>query len=194
MQHQKNMFENPIIEILSRSNPIIICTIHLILISSVYYYGLVHYNLKLFSQIFLFVFGVLTWTLAEYLIHRFVFHWKSDNKILKIIHYALHGHHHENPTDKNHLFMPPIPVILIALILFIFFYLFLGKYVFYFFPAFELGYLIYSLIHYSVHQNPYSFGLMKKLWIHHGKHHYENSSTRFGVSNTFWDRVFKTIS
>jgi 4-hydroxysphinganine ceramide fatty acyl 2-hydroxylase len=193
MQNMKVMFQNPIIEFLSRSNPIIISVLHILIISCVFIYGEIYYEKELYVQFFLFILGVFTWTLAEYLIHRYVFHWISNNKILKVFHYALHGHHHENPTDKNHLFMPPIPAVIFASILFAFFYLFLGKQTYYFFPGFELGYLIYSMIHYSVHLKPYSQGIMKKLWIHHGKHHYENSTARYGVSNTFWDYIFQTL-
>jgi hypothetical protein len=150
-------------------------------------------QLDIYSGFFLFISGVITWTLAEYLIHRYVFHWKSNNKILKLIHYALHGHHHANPLDKTHLFMPPFPVIIIACFIFSILYLIIGEFAFYFFPGFELGYLIYAMIHYLVHVKTFANGVMKRLWIHHGKHHFENSSFRFGVSSPFWDYVFRTL-
>jgi sterol desaturase/sphingolipid hydroxylase (fatty acid hydroxylase superfamily) len=193
MRKQKVMFDNRVIELLSRSNPFIIAILHSLLISSVLTYGLLNFELSASVGILLFITGILSWTLAEYVIHRFVFHWRSRNRILKVIHYALHGHHHENPTDSNHLFMPPIPVLMISFFLFTIFFLFMNKFTFYFFPGFELGYLVYSMIHYSVHLKPYSNGIMRKLWIHHGKHHYENSNMRYGVSNTFWDHVFRTM-
>jgi sterol desaturase/sphingolipid hydroxylase (fatty acid hydroxylase superfamily) len=193
MQKRKVMFQNPVFELLSRSNPLIIFTLHLLLISLIYSYGLKSLELKFSYQIYLFISGLITWTLAEYLIHRFVFHWTSQRKFLKVVHYALHGHHHDNPTDKNHLFMPPIPVVLLVILLFSFFFMLMGRVAYFFFPGFEMGYLIYSMIHYSVHLKPYSKGIMKKLWIHHGKHHYENSSARYGVSNTFWDYIFQTL-
>lgn len=188
------MFQNPILELLSRSNPLLISVLHFTLISACLFVGIVYFPVKLHFQLILFISGTITWTFAEYLIHRFVFHWRSEIRILKLIHYALHGHHHENPTDKNHLFMPPVPAALIALLLFSFFFLLLGDYTYYFFPGFEFGYLIYSMIHYSVHLRPFSKGIMKKLWIHHGKHHYENSNKGYGVSNTFWDNVFGTMT
>ena len=193
MRKQKVMFDNRVIELLSRSNPFKIAILHISLISSVLTYGLLNFELSASVGILLFISGIFSWTLAEYVIHRFIFHWSSRNRILKVIHYALHGHHHENPTDSNHLFMPPIPVLVISFFLFSIFFLFINKFAFYFFPGFELGYLVYSMIHYSVHLKPYSNGIMRKLWIHHGKHHYENSNMRYGVSNTFWDHVFRTM-
>jgi 4-hydroxysphinganine ceramide fatty acyl 2-hydroxylase len=193
MKNKEIMFQNRLIEFFSRSNPIVISIIHIALISTFYYYGSNQFYLEFYLQIFLFMGGIFVWTLAEYLIHRFIFHWTTKNKILEVIHYALHGHHHENPTDRNHLFMPPIPVLIIVFSLFSSFYLLLGKYAFFFFSGFEFGYLIYSMIHYFVHLKPFSNGFMKKLWIHHVKHHYENSSNRYGVSSTFWDHVFRTM-
>ncbi len=193
MRKRKVMFDNRFIELLSRSNPLLIAILHLSLISSMLIYGIVNFKVLFHVQFLLFILGILIWTLAEYVIHRFVFHWRSENGILKVIHYALHGHHHENPTDSNHLFMPPIPVLVIAFFLFSFFFLLMNKFAFFFFPGFEFGYLVYSMIHYSIHLKPYSKGIMRKLWLHHGKHHYENSKTRYGVSNTFWDRIFRTL-
>jgi sterol desaturase/sphingolipid hydroxylase (fatty acid hydroxylase superfamily) len=193
MQNNKTMFRNPILEFLSRSNPLVILFLHLILISSVLGYGKNNFKFDWYSQISLFILGLITWTLAEYLIHRFVFHLTGKLKALKLLHYALHGHHHKNPTDKRHLFMPPIPVLFIVSIIFSLFYLIFGVSTFYFFPGFEFGYLVYSMIHYSVHVKPYSSGIMKSLWIHHGKHHFENSSLRYGVSSPFWDYIFRTL-
>ena len=193
MRKQNVMFDNPIIELLSRSNPFVITILHLTLISSILYYGLVNFNVVIYIQILLFLLGIFAWTLAEYVIHRFIFHWRSKNRILKVLHYALHGYHHENPSDSKHLFMPPLPVIFISFLLFTFFFLLINKFAFFFFPGFELGYLIYSMIHYSVHLKPHLKGIMRKLWIHHGKHHYQNSQSRYGVSSSFWDHVFRTI-
>jgi sterol desaturase/sphingolipid hydroxylase (fatty acid hydroxylase superfamily) len=186
------MFQNRVFDYLSRSNPASILFIHLILILSMLIFGVKEFQIDFLSGVSVFVLGVISWTLAEYLIHRFLFHWTGKNSKLRIVHYALHGHHHQNPTDKNHLFMPPVPVVLIVFLLFFLFYSMMEKFTYFFFPGFEMGYLIYSMIHYSLHIKPYSRGLMKKLWIHHGRHHYENSSLGYGVSNTFWDHIFRT--
>lgn len=193
MKNQKNMFQSPLLEFLSKSNPYIISILHFTLICSVIYLGNIKCEFNFITIGFFFMSGLFFWTFAEYLIHRFVFHLTSQNSVFKLVHYALHGHHHENPTDRNHLFMPPFPVVLIVIILFGFFYLILREYTYYFFPGFQLGYLIYSMIHYSLHVKSYKKGIMKKLWIHHGKHHFENSSMRYGVSTTIWDSLFRTL-
>jgi sterol desaturase/sphingolipid hydroxylase (fatty acid hydroxylase superfamily) len=125
--------------------------------------------------------------------HRFLFHFKRENRLINAFHYAMHGHHHKNPSDKNHMFMPPAPAFIFIMLFFGLFYLLMGNFTFYFLPGFEIGYLIYSLIHYSVHNHVASKGFMKYLWIHHAKHHYQTPEKAFGVSSTLWDFVFNTM-
>jgi 4-hydroxysphinganine ceramide fatty acyl 2-hydroxylase len=46
--------------------------------------------------------GVLSLTLFEYLLHRFVFHaeqWLPDVKLLRMAHFFMHGIHHMLPFD-----------------------------------------------------------------------------------------------
>ncbi|HEV3190885.1 MAG TPA: hypothetical protein VGY54_10335, partial [Polyangiaceae bacterium] len=50
--------------------------------------------------------GMLTWTLAEYVLHRYVFHWSNGTAWGKRLHFLLHGVHHEYPSDKDRLVMP----------------------------------------------------------------------------------------
>lgn len=132
------------------------------------------------------------WTFAEYVLHRWVFHFVNDSKIVKKIHYAVHGYHHNVPRDHKRLFMPPIPAILILSTFFGLFYLFMGQAAWFFLPGFEMGYLMYAMVHYSVHTRKPPRRL-KFLWEHHSLHHYRYPDLAFGVSNTFWDKVFGTM-
>lgn len=128
MRKQNVMFDNPIIELLSRSNPFVITILHLTLISSILYYGLVNFNVIIYIQILLFLLGIFAWTLAEYVIHRFIFHWRSKNRILKVLHYALHGYHHENYgfiTENIIIRIPNLDMVFQVLFGTIFFELFL---------------------------------------------------------------------
>lgn len=194
-QGQTKMFKNPILELLSKSNPPMMICFHLILAATIFYLGirkkiLIH---EPFFILGLFTFGLITWSLTEYLMHRYVFHLEKENKIIQIFHNAMHGHHHRNPKDRDHMFMPPVPAFIFVMFFFGFFHIVFGKNTFYFLPGFEIGYLIYSLIHYKVHNHVASKGIMKNLWLHHAKHHYQTPEKAFGVSNTFWDWVFNTL-
>jgi len=46
--------------------------------------------------------GAFLFTLTEYLLHRFIFHadwYIPDNRVLRILHFVLHGVHHMLPND-----------------------------------------------------------------------------------------------
>jgi sterol desaturase/sphingolipid hydroxylase (fatty acid hydroxylase superfamily) len=107
--------------------------------------------------------------------------------------YVLHGNHHEYPRDKERLFMPPVPSLIIASILFSLEYLVIGNNVYMFFSGFILGYLMYGTMHFAIHAWNPPYRWMKPLWRNHHLHHYKNQHQGFGVSTTLWDRVFGTM-
>lgn len=185
------MFDNPVLEFLSLSGPKMMVTFHLILISIILSIGISKEGNLILNWI-CFGFGMLLWSISEYFLHKKLFHIESENKYLKAFHFAMHGHHHDHPHDTKRLFMPPVPASIFLIIFWSFFYLFIGDKAFFMLPGFELGYLIYSLIHYSIHtiQAPKGF---EKLWHHHILHHYKDHDKAFGVSTRIWDKVFNTM-
>lgn len=59
-------------------------------------------GMDIFKMIPIFLLGFLMFTLTEYLIHRFIFHserYLFDNKVVRYLHYVLHGIHHMLPVD-----------------------------------------------------------------------------------------------
>ena len=48
--------------------------------------------------------GVLSWTLIEYALHRFIFHYSARSEFGRKLVYAAHLSHHENPRATNRLF------------------------------------------------------------------------------------------
>src|SRR5690606_37080935 len=71
-----------------------------------------------------FLLGLAVWTLSEYLLHRFVFHFAPKGKFMDRIHFIFHGVHHDYPRDRLRLVMPPSASIPMAVILYLFFSLF----------------------------------------------------------------------
>ncbi len=57
--------------------------------------------------------GLLIWTLMEYLLHRFVFHFRAKSSAGKWVVYLFHGVHHDVPNDKSRLVMPPAGAVII---------------------------------------------------------------------------------
>jgi sterol desaturase/sphingolipid hydroxylase (fatty acid hydroxylase superfamily) len=137
--------------------------------------------------------GMFFWTFFEYIAHRFIFHLVSGKKSMQKFAYTLHGNHHHYPRDRQRLFMPPVPSIIIASAIFGLMYLIMRQNTFMFFPGFILGYLMYGTMHYAIHAWNPPFKWMKPLWRNHHLHHYKNEHQGFGVSSTLWDLVFGTM-
>ena len=129
----------------------------------------------------------------EYLAHRFLFHWIPKGKTATKIVYTMHGNHHHYPRDRQRLFMPPVPSLIISSTLFGLQWLIMGSYATMFFPGFLIGYLMYGTMHYAIHAWNPPFKWMKPLWRNHHLHHYKSEHQGFGVSSTIWDHVFGTM-
>ncbi len=187
------LFQNRYLEILTRSHPAIIWGIYLpIILGSMY----VAISIEKFSALtitLVFLAGMFFWTFFEYIMHRFLFHMIADSPRAQKFIYIMHGNHHHYPRDRERLFMPPVPSLLIATTLFFIFRLIMGDYVFMFLPGFILGYLVYGSMHYAIHAWNPPFKWMKPLWRNHHLHHYKDEHKGYGVSTTIWDRVFGTM-
>ena len=157
------------------------------------YYGMASKEITGWNTAFTFLGGMGFWSITEYILHRFVFHHKPSTETGMRINYVLHGNHHEYPRDKERLFMPAAPSLIIAISFFTIFYFVLGNYSFAFFPGFMLGYLLYGTMHYAIHAWKPPFKWMKALWRNHHLHHYKHGDLGFGVSSTIWDHVFGTM-
>lgn len=190
---QARLFKNSYLEMLTKGHPAIIWGMYIPVLTYLIYLGYTTYNLSVQNLILLFLSGVLFWTFFEYLAHRYLFHLISKKISLQRVAYIMHGNHHHYPRDKQRLFMPPVPSIILAALLFGLHYLLLGKFTFGFYPGFILGYLLYASMHYAIHAFAPPFKFMKPLWSNHHLHHYKDEALGFGVSNTLWDRIFGTM-
>ena len=186
------LFKNSYLEYLTKTHPLVIWGMYLPVIIYFPYYASLKMGYQAWEIILIFFAGIFFWTFFEYIMHRFVFHWVGGNEKAKRIVYVMHGNHHEFPRDRERLFMPPIPSLIISSIIFLIMYLVVGKIAFVFFPGFILGYLLYGSIHYAIHAWKPPFKWMKPLWQNHYMHHYKNDDRGFGVSTTFWDKIFRT--
>jgi sterol desaturase/sphingolipid hydroxylase (fatty acid hydroxylase superfamily) len=143
--------------------------------------------------------GLALWTLAEYMLHRFVFHFEPRAPWQERISYLAHGIHHHQPRSKTRLVMPPAVSIPLALLFFglfwVVFSLILGLSLWLLptFAGFLTGYIIYDMIHYATHHFPMRSGAAKWIKQHHMRHHYKNPDLWYGVSSPLWDVVFGTM-
>jgi sterol desaturase/sphingolipid hydroxylase (fatty acid hydroxylase superfamily) len=195
---QAQLFKNQYLEYLTKTHPLVIWGLYIPIMGLMLYYSNYKFGFGAMQLGLLFLGGMMFWSLFEYLIHRFAFHYIAESdRAMKFV-YILHGNHHEYPRDKERLFMPPIPSLIISSSVFLLMYLIAsvfggGSYVFAFFPGFILGYLIYGTMHYAIHAWNPPFKWMKGLWRNHHLHHYKNERQGFGVSSTLWDHIFGTM-
>ena len=190
---QAQLFKNQYLEMLTKTHPLVIWGIYLPVIAYMLYFGASKLDYSTTRILLTFLGGMLFWSFFEYMAHRFIFHWVSDSPRIQKFAYILHGNHHHYPRDRQRLFMPPVPSIIIASAIFGLMYLIMRQNAFTFFPGFIFGYLMYGSMHYAIHAWNPPFKWMKPLWRNHHLHHYKNEHNGYGVSSTLWDHVFGTM-
>lgn len=189
---QAQLFQSELMENMTKTHPIVIYSMYLPVIAFMVYYGHAYKGLGIGREILLFIAGALSWSFFEYIMHRHLFHMIVKSPRATRFVYTMHGVHHEFPRDKERLFMPPVPSIVIAIAFFLLYYLMMGWNALAFFPGFLFGYLIYGSMHFAIHAfAPPKF--LKALWRNHHLHHYKAEDKGFGVSSVLWDIVFRTV-
>lgn len=137
--------------------------------------------------------GLLVWSLTEYLVHRFLFHFQPRSSVGRRLVFAVHGVHHETPDDPTRLLMPPAPAVIGCIILYAAFWAMLGHPLIEpFFAFFLIGYLGYDYTHFWLHRGRPRTRLGRALKRWHMLHHFATPQARWGVSSPLWDHVFGT--
>ncbi|KAF9130340.1 fatty acid alpha-hydroxylase [Mortierella sp. 14UC] len=144
----------------------------------------------------LFVAGMFTWTLAEYMIHRFLFHLDDllpESNYSNIGHFLLHGIHHYLPMDRLRLVMPPVLAITLAIPINALMHSLMPLAQGYVMMAGLLfGYVLYDMTHYYLHHAKVFKIHFKDMKTYHLAHHYKNFEGGYGITSKIWDRVFGT--
>lgn len=143
------------------------------------------------------ILGALRWTLLEYLLHRFLFHYEGENKILQRIAWTVHGIHHTQPTVSSRLLTPPAASLGVGLVIAFFDWLFFGVILgqgwlgYAFISGTAWGHILYDVIHWSGHFLDIDNKVLRSLRKNHMRHH-RTHNKRYGVSTTLWDHIFGT--
>jgi dihydroceramide fatty acyl 2-hydroxylase len=136
--------------------------------------------------------GTLLWSLAEYLLHRFVFHLVVDTEVGRRIHFLLHGVHHDYPRDRDRLVMPLGASVPLGVSFYFIFRAAFGPASLALFGGFVIGYLAYDGLHWAIHRFPLRAPYLHFIRRHHLLHH-SHEDRGFGVSSPLWDVVFRTM-
>ncbi|MEO5683036.1 MAG: sterol desaturase family protein [Chitinophagaceae bacterium] len=187
------MFKNGFMESLSKVHYTVPLFIYVpIVVVFIYRSFAVKENTLSWFFIYLLV-GAFIWTITEYILHRYIFHFVPKSKWGLRLHFIFHGVHHDYPRDAKRLVMPPSASIPLALLFyFLFWWLVPTHMMDAFFAGFLIGYLFYDMAHYAIHHGNFKSGIMKSIKQHHMLHHYSDSSKGYGVSSSLWDIFFQS--
>ena len=187
------MFDQNFLEWFSHIHPASLVVIYVPASVFFFWQGLAS-GLSLAFSALLFLTGMFVWTLIEYLVHRYSFHYTPRGRFGMFYAYMIHGVHHAFPEDDRRWLVPPvISMAISAGIYFVLHWLAPANTP----PSFAgglMGYLIYDLSHYAMHRGPSRFEFFNELRRRHMQHHYATPERWFGVSTPLWDYVFRTTA
>lgn len=138
--------------------------------------------------------GGFIWSLLEYLLHRFLFHWIPRHRGIRKVVQSLHLSHHGDPRNPDKILVRPIYSLPVSALFLGIFYTVTGS----LFSASALltgiwmGFLYYELVHYRMHLSKVSGGLLRVQRQGHFYHHFVDQHHCFGVTSPLWDRIFGT--
>jgi 4-hydroxysphinganine ceramide fatty acyl 2-hydroxylase len=186
------MFESDFMEFFTRVHPVTPLVLYLPVIGYMLYVSLWQRRLSMLAVGALFLLGVLLWTLLEYLIHRYIFHYEPKTRLGQRLHYIIHGVHHDYPNDARRLVMPPSISVPLAFLFYGLFLLIFGSLASAVFAGLVFGYVCYDMLHYATHH----FGMKRGMWLwlkqYHLRHHFKDDHVGYGISSPLWDYVFRT--
>jgi sterol desaturase/sphingolipid hydroxylase (fatty acid hydroxylase superfamily) len=138
--------------------------------------------------------GILIWTLLEYGLHRHVFHIHVRNATVRRLFKESHLQHHDEPRDRDKILVHPAFGLVISAAIYLLLYSVLGS----LYQAAGVmagiwtGFLYYEAVHYRVHLSKVSSPILQRQRRAHFYHHFSNSDKNFGVTSPLWDYVFRT--
>ncbi len=184
------LFESDFLERFSFAGPVLVAGVWLPLIVAAGAYGASHVESPLVATLTAMA-ALFGWTLFEYAMHRFIFHFNATSRAGKWLLFVMHGCHHADPQDRRRNMMTPAVTLVIG-------GMFLAAFVASIGPAlgavafagFMTGYLAYDFTHYACHQLDLPW--MKPLKRRHLAHHFAGQEANFAVTLPLWDRLFRT--
>ncbi|MDQ3194552.1 MAG: sterol desaturase family protein [Bacteroidota bacterium] len=185
------LFKNPVLEYFSHIHPATPIIVYVPLLIIMSYFGF--REIGFIYGIVSFIGGLLLWSLTEYIIHRWAFHYDPKTELGKKAHFLVHGIHHDYPRDATRLVMPLLVSVPLATLFYFLLQAIFGAYHFNVFSGLIFGYVAYDSIHYATHHLDMKGRLGKFLKTYHLRHHYSDEYTAYGVSNPLWDYVFGTV-
>jgi sterol desaturase/sphingolipid hydroxylase (fatty acid hydroxylase superfamily) len=140
--------------------------------------------------------GALYWTLVEYAMHRWFYHWRPRHRALRRLVESFHVYHHRHLADRSvwnagPFLVFPLTVILTGPVALLLRDTAATATVM---SGAVLAYYAYEWSHYLVHTRTFRRGPLAYLQGFHLHHHHGNARRCFGVTNPLWDLLFGTTA
>ena len=106
-QESVRMFKSDLLEALSKVHFLVPVFIFVPVIGY-FIYEAFEKNIGIVTFFEMCALGLFIWTLVEYVMHRFLFHYMPPDKPWALrLHFIFHGVHHDYPSDAKRLVLPP---------------------------------------------------------------------------------------
>jgi hypothetical protein len=160
----------------------------ILIVPALYWNHQLEHSHRSVSRFILFITGWLTWTFAEYIMHRFWNHSKSADNNSSII--RRHHHHHTHPTEIKITGTQRLWMVVIAIALFVV-SVWTDSYLYSLAGAWT-GFFWFFQMHYILHQT-WARKIFPTMVRYHIVHHCKQPDRCFGISTIIWDAVFGTV-
>ena len=187
-----DLYRDAIIKGMTMANPMLPFLIYVPLVAVYSWLALAHFSIGGMAFAGLAIAGVLWWTVFEYLMHRYAFHYQPTSAWGKRLLYVMHHGHHQYPNDERLMVSNPWVSLPASLLFLGLGWLLIGSGTMAFMAGMLSAYLAYDWLHHAVHVHNFSHPLFQKLKKHHMRHHYRDPSANYGFVTTFWDKVMGT--
>jgi sterol desaturase/sphingolipid hydroxylase (fatty acid hydroxylase superfamily) len=144
-------------------------------------------------------FGVVVYSVVEYLMHRYLYHWEPESRFLRTITADVgrrHMRHHREP-EKMHgaINDRQAPIVVFASLLAVASALVMPWPLGFGLMAIAAGaanYVLQELLHFGTHHLPMRHPLLAAMKRHHMLHHYRDWDMNYGLFWPFWDMILGT--
>jgi dihydroceramide fatty acyl 2-hydroxylase len=194
IRHQRGrMFDSDFLEFFSKVHPAAPFVLWIPIVVGTMLYAFAYAVTSWHLVLVCFPFGLLSWQVMEYFIHKKAFHWVGIGPITRRFHDISHGFHHKYPDDADRLVMPLAVSISLGTII--------GVGVSFFhrpdltvpwWCGLVSGYLFYDFTHWSTHFRKPLTNWGKKMRAHHMAHHFADPEMNFGISHRWIDALLGT--
>ncbi|HYW74038.1 MAG TPA: sterol desaturase family protein [Pyrinomonadaceae bacterium] len=139
--------------------------------------------------------GLFSWSLFEYVMHRFIFHYQARSRLGQKFLYHAHVGHHVNPLERSGVSSSLIMGLPIGAAYWLLAWAATGSWLaaLWLFIGLAAGFFGYKWVHFQCHHRRSRLRVLRYLRHYHLLHHYKTPELRFGVTSPLFDLVFGTF-